>query len=151
MDEEEKKKTLDQLYYELLQKQQNQEPYEPDRHGGIKRTTVTSKKRRFVTKEDIEKGSKRTASRISRFGKFLLKDKRPHVHTVRLRDRSADIQRQRMHNQLESDFPCASSGSLVYPEQKDISLSGAIRNGNWSGQRNLMNTKFFEDKNEDLI
>ena len=136
--------SIDDIYRELKKEEESKyaegEPLEPS--SGFRKPNID--------KKEIRKTLQRTNKKISSFAKFLIHDKRPrprYIPVIRTtRNRSENI-----GSRSGSELPVGSSGSLIYPEGRDISLSGAIRSNRWSGSRNLMNTKFFSDELDDKM
>lgn len=136
--------SIDDIYKELKKKEEDEytqgETLEPS--SGFRKPNID--------KKEIRKTLQRTNKKISRFAKFLIRDPRPRsrytpvIRTTRTRS-------ENIGSRSGSELPVGTSGSLIYPEGRDISLSGAIRSNRWSGSKNLMNTKFFSDELDDKM
>ena len=98
---------IDDLYRQLRQKEMLESaPLEPE------------KKRFSLDQKELKKRMKAPTKRVSRFAKFLSKDPRVKPRYTFQRDRTKDIQRQR----LRANYPVGSPGSLIYPYSQDKAL-----------------------------
>ena len=131
--------SIDEVFKKLKEKEQ----LENQEQSYVENTVDKPTRKRVLSDEDIEKikrRSKKTGSRISKFGKFLMTDKKPRTRFrgITLRDRSKDIERSRLKSETHG---IASPGSLIYPDSNP-SLSEGIRNNSLSSHV-LMREDFF--------
>jgi hypothetical protein len=60
------------------------------------------------------------------------------------------MQRQtaKRRTRIRGNVRARTGASFVAPQGSDISLSGAVAANNWAGERNVMNTQFFNDASQ---